>query len=137
MSPPEDIIEDEDDTSYEVDHIVDHRRFTNPDGDTVEQFLIHWKGYSHDEDSWEPLENLNCPAELEDFFLSNPAAAMQADVDFERTIPLLGHYGVLNIQWNELLPSEQSDCETSLASDDFEPHPSEYPINNEDAWGEV
>lgn len=24
-------------------------------------YLVHWKGYGQDEDSWEPAKNLNCP----------------------------------------------------------------------------
>lgn len=30
-------------------------------------FLIHWKGFSHKEDSWEPEKNLNCPDLIEKF----------------------------------------------------------------------
>ena len=125
VSQPEDTLPDEDEMPYEVENIVDHRRFTNPDGETVEQYLVHWKGYSSDENSWEPLENLNCPEKLEEFFLRYPAAAMQANVDFEQTIPLLGHYGILNMQWDDLLPSEQSDCETSVNSSDLQGVPLE------------
>jgi chromobox protein 5 len=31
------------------------------------EFLIHWKGFSHKEDTWEPEKNLNCPDLIEKF----------------------------------------------------------------------
>jgi hypothetical protein len=31
------------------------------------EFLIHWKGFSHKEDTWEPERNLNCPELIEKF----------------------------------------------------------------------
>jgi transposase InsO family protein len=38
---------------WEVDRIVDHRG----EGDNRE-YKVHWKGYSSDEDTWEPISNL-------------------------------------------------------------------------------
>ena len=38
---------------WEVDGIVDHRG----EGDNRE-YKVHWKGYSSDEDTWEPISNL-------------------------------------------------------------------------------
>jgi hypothetical protein len=40
--------------SYEVSHIVDED-YSNPN---ERVFLVHWLGYSSENDSWEPLENL-------------------------------------------------------------------------------
>ena len=33
-----------------------------------QQYLIKWEGYEHTENSWEPLENLNCPGLLKEFY---------------------------------------------------------------------
>lgn len=45
---------DETDVAFEVDAILNHR---GPPDDR--EFLIHWKGYPSDEDSWEPLSSLD------------------------------------------------------------------------------
>lgn len=48
---------------YEVDRILDvciHR-------DNKREFLIRWKGYSSNSDSWEPEENLDCKDLIEKF----------------------------------------------------------------------
>ncbi len=42
---------------YVVDHIVD-KRIRNG---RIEYFLA-WKGYGPDENTWEPKENMGCPA---------------------------------------------------------------------------
>jgi len=31
------------------------------------EFLIHWKGFSHKDDTWEPEKNLSCPDLIEKF----------------------------------------------------------------------
>lgn len=31
------------------------------------EYLISWKGYDSDENSWEPTKNLNCPAKIAKF----------------------------------------------------------------------
>ena len=49
--PPPDLIEGEE--QYKVDHIVSHRRHKGR-----LSFLIQWKGYGPEEDSWEPPSNL-------------------------------------------------------------------------------
>ena len=35
--------------------------------DGSREFLIHWKGFSHKDDTWEPEKNLNCPDLIEKF----------------------------------------------------------------------
>lgn len=51
---------------YIIEKIVD---FKYEDG--KELFLIKWKGYSHNDNTWEPIENLkNCPTVLKEFLLS-------------------------------------------------------------------
>jgi len=52
MLPIPELIEGEEE--FEVDHIVRHKR--NKKGQL--QFLIRWKNYGPEDDSWEPASNL-------------------------------------------------------------------------------
>jgi hypothetical protein len=56
--PPPDLVDNEEE--YEVDHIVRHKK--NRQGRFL--FLIRWKGYGPDEDSWEPASNLKHAREI-------------------------------------------------------------------------
>ena len=49
---------------YEVDHIVRHKK--NPKGGHL--YLIRWKGYGPDGDSWEPAKNLKNSKEILDAY---------------------------------------------------------------------
>jgi hypothetical protein len=51
------------DAEYEVDRIVEMR--TKKDGSR--EFLVHWKRWSSNYDTWEPEENLSCPDLIEKF----------------------------------------------------------------------
>jgi chromobox protein 5 len=47
--------------------------------DGSREFLIHWKGFSHKDDTWEPEKNLNCPDLINKFMekvdkVSEPAS---------------------------------------------------------------
>ena len=58
----------ENEEEYEVEQILD----TREKGRKIE-YLIHWKGYRHDEDTWEPLKNLtHCQQLVRQFHLRNP-----------------------------------------------------------------
>ena len=50
--PAPDLIDNEEE--YEMDHIVRHKR--NNKGNLL--FLVRWKGYSMEDDTWEPASNL-------------------------------------------------------------------------------
>ena len=64
--PPPELIEGE--KEYEVEKIRDSRR----KGRGI-QFLIKWKGYTSEEDSWEPRKNLgNAKKLLEEFHRKFP-----------------------------------------------------------------
>ena len=47
---------------FTVESIVEKRRVNGK-----LEYLIKWKGYSSDENTWEPKENLNCPELLKEF----------------------------------------------------------------------
>ncbi|CAH8486232.1 unnamed protein product, partial [Dicrocoelium dendriticum] len=46
----------DDDSEYEVEDLLDIR-YQNDEP----EYLIKWKGHSHNVNSWEPHFNLNCP----------------------------------------------------------------------------
>lgn len=62
---------------YEVEKILD-KRWRRRGKKKVEEFLIRWKNFGPDEDTWEPKENLHgCEevlSEFEDSFLGVPAS---------------------------------------------------------------
>ena len=68
--PPPDPITIDGEEEYEVDHIRDSKMF----GRTL-KYLVCWKGYSEEEDTWEPLNNLrNSPQAVDEFHTRNPGA---------------------------------------------------------------
>ncbi|KAI7201342.1 hypothetical protein KC365_g18742, partial [Hortaea werneckii] len=52
--------QEQEDDEYEVEKIVDYDR-------NSQRYLIKWKGYPSDENTWEPLTNLNCPKLLHQY----------------------------------------------------------------------
>ena len=55
---------------YEVEHVVDSRH----KGKRLE-YLIHWKGWSDTDHTWELVSNLgNAGAAIHDFHVSHPSA---------------------------------------------------------------
>ena len=55
------------DDEYEVEKILGVRRKRNKSGRYEKQYLIKWKGYQDEENSWEPENLLSCPDLLMDF----------------------------------------------------------------------
>lgn len=53
----------EEDEEWEVHRIVDIRNKK----DRKREFLIRWKGYKSNYDSWESEENLNCPDLIDEY----------------------------------------------------------------------
>jgi len=60
-------VEDDDEEGeskeYEVDKVMEVHFKKNGS----REFLIHWKGFSHKDDTWEPEKNLSCPELIEKF----------------------------------------------------------------------
>ncbi|XP_031621913.1 uncharacterized protein LOC116339963 [Contarinia nasturtii] len=54
-----------DNREYEVDAIIKHR-----DRKGGRQYLIRWKGYGSEEDSWEKEGNMSCPKVLKEYIKS-------------------------------------------------------------------
>lgn len=63
-------IESEAEPEYEVEQILDKKKF----GRRL-KYLVKWKGYTSEDNTWEPLNNLaNCRQKLEEFELKQAAA---------------------------------------------------------------
>jgi hypothetical protein len=54
--------EDIDLREYEVEKIVDQRK-----KGSQKFYKVRWKGFSREEDTWEPQKNLNCPTKIQEF----------------------------------------------------------------------
>ncbi|CAH1282005.1 unnamed protein product [Diabrotica balteata] len=54
--------EGEDETQYEVEKVIDDKMIAG-----VRHYLIRWKGYGQDDDTWEPEDTLNCPGAIKAF----------------------------------------------------------------------
>ena len=54
---------------YEVEEILDSRIYRNK-----LQYLIAWKGYSYEQNSWEPADKVNADELIAEFYRRNPGA---------------------------------------------------------------
>jgi len=62
---------------YEIENILDARHYGRRQ---KLQYLVHWKGYPHSDNSWIDHKNLHAPDILADFMLTNSATAGQPTV---------------------------------------------------------
>lgn len=83
------------DAEYEVERIIDMK--TKTDG--TREFLVHWKRWSSDHDTWEPEENLNCK-DLIEKYLQRLEEAKSSTVKELRTIRKHTDRFTLNTQEN-------------------------------------
>ena len=65
--PPPEIVDGEE--HYEIERILDSRL-------TCDRlhFLVKWKGYGYEENSWIPKEDLAAPVRLWEFYATHPGA---------------------------------------------------------------
>ena len=58
------ILEDEEAPLYNIESIIDHKM--TKDG---KKYLVRWKGYDEDKDTWEPAVNIeeDAPGSVEDY----------------------------------------------------------------------
>jgi hypothetical protein len=68
MHPPP-IIEEEEEEQYEIDAILDMRRYGKK---KILQYLMHWKGYPHANNLWVNHKDLNAPDLLKEFYHNSP-----------------------------------------------------------------
>jgi chromobox protein 1 len=61
----------ETENNFVVEAIVDKRVY---DGEV--QYLLKWKNFPPEENTWEPSTNLNCPALLDDFEKNHPNGSL-------------------------------------------------------------
>ncbi|XP_056642274.1 chromobox protein homolog 5-like isoform X1 [Diorhabda sublineata] len=61
-SSDDDLQNDEDDSQYEVEKIIEEKIIRG-----IRHYLIRWKGYEEESDTWEPEDTLNCPDIIADF----------------------------------------------------------------------
>ena len=55
--PPPPIVDEEGDVVYFVESIIDHR-IRKSGRKNITEYLIKWKGYSHEHNTWEPVSNI-------------------------------------------------------------------------------
>lgn len=72
---------EQDDGNWEVEYIVDMDKMF---GEV--KFLVKWKGWGSEYNSWEPLRNVyNCQKLIQDYFKKNQSAALEAQLKGEPT----------------------------------------------------
>src|ERR1700674_2328212 len=90
--PPAELIDGT--PEYEVESILKTRRW----GSGV-RFLVHWKGYPHEDDTWEPKSNLgNAEEALKEFYTKNPTA-LGAPSHSLRNITTTEAYALATSHW--------------------------------------
>jgi len=71
--PVQNTLQTEGEQEYEVQEILDAR--TTPQG---QEYLVAWKDYSAEENSWEPKENLrNCQQAINSYHQQHPETTSQ------------------------------------------------------------
>jgi Chromo (CHRromatin Organisation MOdifier) domain len=79
--PPPDLVDDH--PEYEVEEILGSRRRYRK-----LQYLLKWKGYSAAHNTWEPVENVNSPELIREFYEANPEAVRTLEVKEDIRPPL-------------------------------------------------
>ena len=83
--PPPDPIQVDNDLEYEVEEILDSRKYRNQ-----LQYLIKWQGYNQGHNSWEPSTNLtHCSELIKSFHDKHPAAPRRIAASIFAALPWL------------------------------------------------
>ncbi|QRV79945.1 Transposon Tf2-1 polyprotein [Ceratobasidium sp. AG-Ba] len=76
LQPPAEVTPDGEE-EYEVEKILDSQKQQNQ-----VQYLVHWKGYSLESNTWEPLEHLDTAmGVVQKFHRENPQAIQHSDLE--------------------------------------------------------
>ncbi len=71
--PPPEVIDN--DIKYEVEEVLDSRLYRRK-----LKYLVKWEGYPHEDNTWEPEENLQRAQEaIQEFHRKHPAAPRRID----------------------------------------------------------
>jgi hypothetical protein len=82
-APPPDPIKIDDALEYEVEQILDSRRYRNQ-----HQYLVKWRGYDAGHNSWEPAIHLtHCPDLINTFHVAHPSAPRRIAASVFSTLP--------------------------------------------------
>jgi RNase H-like domain found in reverse transcriptase/Reverse transcriptase (RNA-dependent DNA polymerase)/Integrase zinc binding domain/Chromo (CHRromatin Organisation MOdifier) domain len=65
---------------YEVDRLINKRKVEG-----VTEYLVRWKGFTEEDDSWEPTKNLHCPDLVKEFEKNFRSKPTKRQVDGEAT----------------------------------------------------
>ena len=83
--PPPDPIQIDDALEYEVEQILDSRKYRNQ-----LQYLVKWQGYDQGHNSWEPATNLtHCTELIKTFHTKHPAAPRRIAASIFAALPWL------------------------------------------------
>jgi len=81
LPPTPEIVEDEE--HYEVEKILDSRLYRGK-----LQYLVKWKGFGYEENSWANENDVFAPRLVRDFHQTNPAAPRRIqNIDFDSIFP--------------------------------------------------
>ena len=82
-TPPPPPVQIDDEMEYEVEAILDSRKYRNQ-----YQYLVKWKGYDFGHNSWEPAAHLTHSADLLNaFHLAHPSAPRRLAASLFATLP--------------------------------------------------
>ncbi len=65
--PPALLVDGEEE--FEVEEIMSHEPRSKTKGDNKTKFLVKWKGFGHENNTWEPFKNMqNAPVSLREYW---------------------------------------------------------------------